>query len=94
LINLLNLEQVCEILSVKKSSIWAWIKNGKFPKPIKIGERNTRWIESEIKDYINSKKDSRSEDRETACSNIKAKLKIIPTSTAEQLKKPQKTQKN
>lgn len=32
--------------------LWRLIRAGKFPKPVKIGNRN-HWVESEIDDYIN-----------------------------------------
>jgi prophage regulatory protein len=60
---LLDLKQVCEKLAIKRSSLYRWIQDGHFPEPIIIGGKNTRWIESEIEDYINIKKESREADR-------------------------------
>lgn len=74
LIQLLTIKEVCDALSIKKSSVWSWVKNGTFPEPIIIGEKNTRWIESEIQDYINSKKKSRPDDREKSLKIIMGKL--------------------
>jgi len=67
---LLTLKDVCEKLSIKRSSIYLWIQNGQFPEPIVIGERNIRWIESEVEGYIKSKKDSRVKDREAQSTKI------------------------
>jgi prophage regulatory protein len=36
------------------SSIYALMKSRGFPKPINIGNRTKRWIESEVQDWINS----------------------------------------
>ena len=38
-----RLSQLKQQLSVSRSSIWAWVKEGTFPKPIKISERVTCW---------------------------------------------------
>jgi len=36
------------IVPVSASSWWAGAKDGRFPKPIKLGPRTTVWLESEI----------------------------------------------
>ena len=38
-------------IKYSRAHIWRLIKAGKFPKPVKIGDRNT-WLESEIDDLI------------------------------------------
>jgi prophage regulatory protein len=35
-----------------KSTIWAWVKQGKFPKPIKLSPRVTVWEESKINKWM------------------------------------------
>lgn len=32
--------------------LWRLCKEGKFPKPIKLGEARNAWVESEIDDFI------------------------------------------
>jgi len=41
------------IIPVSKSSWWAGVKSGRFPKPIKLGERTTCWRVIDIKKIIN-----------------------------------------
>lgn len=36
------------IIPVSKSSWWSGVKNGKFPKPYKLGERTTVWKVEDI----------------------------------------------
>ena len=38
-----RLSQLKKQLSVSRSSIWAWVKEGSFPKPIKLGKNCTAW---------------------------------------------------
>jgi prophage regulatory protein len=46
----LRLPQVLERFPVSKSSWWLGIRKGKFPKPVKLSERTSAWLESEIDD--------------------------------------------
>ena len=43
------------ILPISKSSWWAGVKSGKFPKPVKLGERTTVWSVDSIRALIASK---------------------------------------
>ena len=40
------------IIPVSKSSWWAGVKSGRYPKPIKLGERTTCWKVSDIHQLI------------------------------------------
>ena len=44
----LRLPQVLQIIPVSKSSWWAGIRAGKFPKPVKLTERTSAWRRSDI----------------------------------------------
>lgn len=41
------------IIPVSKSSWWAGVKSGRYPKPIKLGERTTCWNVFDIRQLIN-----------------------------------------
>jgi len=36
------------IIPISKSSWWAGVKNGKYPKPIKLSERTTVWLAEDV----------------------------------------------
>ena len=55
----IRIKQVAEMTSLAQSSIYRLVKEGKFPKQVKIAERSARWIESEVLDYINKKIEDR-----------------------------------
>ena len=57
---LLKLPQVREITQFSTATIYKLMAKGKFPKQIKIAERSSRWIESEIMDFITEKMEERS----------------------------------
>ncbi|MHB8770445.1 MAG: helix-turn-helix transcriptional regulator [Syntrophales bacterium] len=44
----LRLPQVLEIFPISKSTWWKGIKEGRFPKPIKLTERTSVWSRVEI----------------------------------------------
>ena len=52
---LLKLPQVREITQFSTATIYRLMAKGKFPKHIKLVERTSRWIESEIYNFINQK---------------------------------------
>lgn len=43
-----RLPQLKARLNVSGSSIWAWVKAGKFPKPIKLSENCTAWDAADV----------------------------------------------
>lgn len=52
---LLRLPAVIQRVGYKKPTIYAKIKDGTFPKPVKLGERAVAWQESEIEVWIQAR---------------------------------------
>lgn len=52
---LLKLKIVTEVTGVSRSHLYALAKRGDFPKPVKLTERSSAWIESEVQDWIDSR---------------------------------------
>ncbi len=46
--SLLRLPQVLNIIPISKSAWWQGCKEGRYPKPIKLGPRTTVWRASDI----------------------------------------------
>ena len=51
----LRINEVVVMLSVGKSTVWAWMKESKFPKPIKLSEFVTVWKLSDIEEWVQQK---------------------------------------
>ena len=51
----LRLSAVMKITAIARSTIWLWVKEGKFPQPIKLSPRVTVWKESDIQDWMKNK---------------------------------------
>jgi len=47
-----KIKEVEQIVKLDKTSIYRMAKLGTFPKPIKLGERSSGWIESEIQEWL------------------------------------------
>lgn len=50
-----RLPQLKAKLKVSGSSIWAWVKAGKFPKPIKLSENCTAWNAADVEAWAQSR---------------------------------------
>lgn len=51
-IGFVRLPQVLDVIPVKKSAWWAGIKDGRFPKGLKLGPRTTVWRVEDIRALI------------------------------------------
>ena len=48
----LRLPQILAIIPISKSAWWEGCKEGRFPKPVKLGPRTTVWRAEEIAAFI------------------------------------------
>ncbi len=53
--NILRLPQVIERCGIRRSSIYAQMNAGKFPKPIQLGLRAVGWVDSDIDEWLQGK---------------------------------------
>jgi len=51
----IRLKEVLGRIDVAKSTLYGWIKDGQFPRTIKVG-RNTFWSENAINQWMNEQK--------------------------------------
>lgn len=51
---LLNLPAVTEKVGLKKSAIYARIKKGTFPQPVRLGARSIAFVEAEVEQWIST----------------------------------------
>lgn len=49
---LLRIDQVAERVQYGRSSIWAMVKSGIFPAPIRLSRRCTRWNSAQVDQWI------------------------------------------
>ncbi|MES2387856.1 MAG: AlpA family phage regulatory protein [Bacteroidota bacterium] len=49
-----RLDAILKVIPVGRSTWWAGIKTGRFPKPVKLGGRVTAWKAEDIRAFMNS----------------------------------------
>ena len=49
---IIKLKDVKKLTTFSISTIYRLASQGKFPKPIKLAERSSGWVEQEVIDYI------------------------------------------
>ena len=52
MIRLIRLNDVKKLTGLSRSSIYAMINTGRFPRQVRLGERAVAWPEPEISDWI------------------------------------------
>ena len=56
---ILRLNDVKGLTALSRSTVYAMMADGRFPKPVKLGERAVGWPEVEITAWIESRKAAR-----------------------------------
>ncbi len=46
-----SIKEVSERYGVAPKTIWRWIREGRFPKPLKLSPKTARWHEAELQAY-------------------------------------------
>lgn len=47
----ISVKEVTKKLKIGTSTVWLWVKQGRFPKPVKIANSCTRWLNSDIETF-------------------------------------------
>ncbi|MCE1054819.1 helix-turn-helix transcriptional regulator [Pseudomonas alloputida] len=48
----IRLQQVMEMTGLGRSTVYKYVSDNWFPKPIPLGGRSVGWLESEVKEWI------------------------------------------
>lgn len=40
---------------LSRSTLYSWMKDGRFPKPVRLGERIVAWRESDVTEWLDSR---------------------------------------
>lgn len=49
---LVRLKEVIDCTGLGRSTIYKYVADGTFPKPVSLGDRCVGWVESEVHDWI------------------------------------------
>ena len=51
----IRLRDLTKRIGVSGSSVWAWVKNGTFPKPIKLSANTTAWNAADVEAWAQTR---------------------------------------
>ena len=51
-IRIVRLREVMARTGLSRSTIYVWVAEGRFPKPVPLGERSVGWIEAELEKWL------------------------------------------
>jgi prophage regulatory protein len=55
----MKLKEVIKTTGLSRSSIYAYMSKGEFPKPIQLGPRAVGWIEEEVREWLQERLNAR-----------------------------------
>jgi prophage regulatory protein len=58
---MLRLPTVIERVGVSRSTLWSWVRAGRFPSPVKLGPRAVAWKSSEVDRWIEGRVEARAQ---------------------------------
>lgn len=53
-VRLMSLKDVTARTTLSKTSVYELMKEGRFPKQVRLGSRSVAWVESEVEAFITS----------------------------------------
>ncbi len=59
IMKVLRIKPTADKTGLPRSTIYLYMKQGRFPKPVKLGARAVGWVESEIDAWLKSRLDER-----------------------------------
>lgn len=63
---IIRLKDVIDTTGLSRSTIYKYIAEGSFPKPVSLGDRCVGWIESEVHDWVLARIEERDEGKSVA----------------------------
>ncbi len=51
----IRLGQVLDLTGVSKTTVWRWVREGRFPKPFKLGLNCSAWRLDEVEQWLSSR---------------------------------------
>jgi len=48
----MRIKQVLQFVPTSRTTLWRWVKEGKFPTPLRLSEAMTVWKAEDVKNWI------------------------------------------
>ncbi len=56
---IIRLKEVSNVTGLARSTIYKYVSEGNFPKPVSLGDRCVGWLESEVQGWIAARVEER-----------------------------------
>jgi prophage regulatory protein len=56
-----RVKDVIKKIPISRSGIWLSVKKGTFPKPVRIGARSVAWTQSQLDEWLESRREASNE---------------------------------
>ncbi len=63
---IIRLKDVMDITGLARSTVYKYVAEGFFPKPVSLGDRCVGWVEAEVHDWILARIEERDEGKDVA----------------------------
>lgn len=51
---LITIKDMCALINRNRRTLWSWVKNGKFPEPLRINGRTVGWRASSYQAWLDN----------------------------------------
>jgi prophage regulatory protein len=48
----ISVDTASVLFEISSATLWRWVKDGNFPKPVKLGDNCTRWNVGTLRKYV------------------------------------------
>lgn len=52
---IIRLKEVIDLTGLARSSVYRYVAQNSFPKPVSLGDRAVGWVESEVREWISER---------------------------------------
>lgn len=59
---IIRLSEVLSSTGLARSTVYKYVAEGSFPKPVSLGDRAVGWVESEVQDWVFARIAERDQD--------------------------------
>lgn len=56
--NIIDIKRVTEKTSLGRTTVYNYMKDGRFPASVRLGERHVGWVETEVDAWLKEKVDA------------------------------------
>lgn len=83
IMRIIRLREVIDSTGLARSTVYKYIAEGTFPKPVALGDRAVGWVQSEVQDWIMA----RIEQRDEAESHNDLRVSTLPPAAEASLRR-------